>query len=54
LYPSKQKDIIQLVKQNGAVLAYLKSWASVRGLSKLGYTAEKSPLGVNLFFVSKK
>lgn len=54
MYPTTQKEIIELVKQNGGVLAHLKSWASVRGLSKLGYTATKSTIGDNLYFVSKK
>ena len=52
---STQKEIIKAVQQNGAVIAHLKSWASVRALLLKGYDVhEVKSLGLNRYSVSKK
>lgn len=52
---SKQKDIIKAVEINGAVIAHLKTWSSVKALLIKGYEViEVKSMGAKRYSVSKK
>jgi len=47
----RQSEIVKQVKENGSCVTTLKSWASIKGLHKLGFMTVAIDQSKNLYLV---